>query len=120
MVILSLFSLKSSFRKKKNLIVSCVYKHPSICIQNFSELHLNPVLQKVTFENKQCVLMGDFNVDVLKTDSHNNSEFYNNLSSHFLTPHILQPTRLHCKTFIDNIFFDTLVYYSLSGALFSS
>ena len=66
---------------KKNLIVGCVYRHPSskISIHNFTNLHLDPVLQKISAENKQCVLMGDFNVDLLKIDSHNDS----NLSSHF-------------------------------------
>ena len=62
--------------------------------------------------------MGDFNIDLLKTDTHNDSNiFYNNLSSHFFTPHILQPTRLESKTLIDNIFFNSLEYQSSSGNL---
>ena len=61
--------------------------------------------------------MGDFNVDLLKTNSHNDSnEFLNNLNSHF--SYILQPTRLHSKTLIDNIFFNSLEYQSISGNLF--
>ena len=60
--------------------------------------------------------MGDFNVDLLKTNSHNDSnEFLNNLNSHFFTPYILEPTRLHSKTLIDNIFFNSLVYQSISA-----
>ena len=62
--------------------------------------------------------MGDFNVDLLKTESNNESNLvYNNLSSHFFTPYILQPTRLHSKTLIDNIFFNSLEYQSISGNL---
>ena len=62
--------------------------------------------------------MGDFNVNLLKTNSHNDSnEFYNILSSHFFTPYILQPTRLHSKTLIDNIFFNSLEYQSQRGNL---
>ena len=61
---------------------------------------------------------GDIYIDLLKTDIDNGSnEFYNNLSSHFFTPYILQPTRLRSKTLIDNIFFNYLDYYSNSGNL---
>ena len=112
--------IETQFPKKKNLIVGCVYRHPNsdISIQEFTNFHLQPILQKISTENKQCVLMGDFNIDLLKIDTHDDSnEFYNNLSSHFFTPYILQPTRLHSKTLIDNIFFNSLEYQSHSGNL---
>ena len=50
--------------------------------------------------------MGDFNVDLLKSSGNNNtaSDLLNNLSSHFFTPFVLQPTRLKSRTLIDNIF----------------
>ena len=100
------------------MIVGCVYKHPGsdISIQDFTNLHLSTNLQKISFENKQCALMRDFNVDLLKSNSHNQSkEFYNSMSSNFFTPFILQPTRLHSKTLIDNVFFNSLEYQSVSG-----
>ena len=112
--------IEIQFSKKKNLIVGCIYRHPSsgIPIQDFVKSHLDPILCKISSENKQCVLMGDFNVDLLKANSHNgSSEFYNNLSSHFFTPYIMNPTRLHSKTLIDNIFFNSLEYNSMSGNL---
>ena len=62
--------------------------------------------------------MGDFNVDLLKSNGNNEtSEFYNNLSNYFFTPFVLQPTRLKAKTVIDNIFLNTLEYKSNSGNL---
>ena len=62
--------------------------------------------------------MGDFNVDLLKSSTNNDANFfYNELSSHFFTPYILQPTRLRSKTLIDNIFFNSLDYKSYSGNL---
>ena len=39
------------------------------------------------------------------------------MSSNFFTPFILQPTRLHSKTLIDNVFFNSLEYQSVSGNL---
>ena len=106
--------------RKKHLIVGCIYRHPSskISVKDFTNLHLDPVLQKIGLEKKQCILMGDVNIDLLKTDSNKDcSDFYNSLSSQFFTPHILQPTRLQSKTLIDNIFFNSLEYFSTSGNL---
>ena len=69
-------------------------------------------------ENKQCILMGDFNVNLLKSNSDEAvSLFYNTLTSHNFAPFILQPTRLQAKTLIDNIVFNSLEYQSHSGNL---
>ena len=108
------------FPNKKNLIVGCIYRHPtsSISIEDFCKLQLDPILQKISLEKKQCVLMGDFNVDLLKVEINNDCNlFYNKLSSYFYSPFILQPTRLQSKSLIDNIFFNSLEYQSNSGNL---
>ena len=112
--------IEIKFNKKKDLIIGCLYRHPSskIPLQEFNQNFLDPVLQKINNEQKQCILMGDFNIDLLKYDVNDDvSLFYNNLSSVSFTPFILQPTRLHSKTLIDNIFFNSLEYESSSGNL---
>ena len=40
------------FPKRKNLIVGCIYRHPSseISLKDFTNLHLKPVLQKISAE----------------------------------------------------------------------
>ena len=86
---------------KKNLVVGCIYRHGSstLPLNEFTNDHLEPILQKISKEKKECVLMGDFNVDFLKSFNNNAaSEFYNTLSSYFFTPFILQPTRLRVKS----------------------
>ena len=108
------------FPDRKNMIIGCVYRHPSsnISVTDFTEKHLEPILHKISREKKECTLMGDFNVDLLKSSGNNAaSDFFNNLSSHFFTPFILQPTRLKAKTLIDNILVNTLEYQSNSGNL---
>ena len=45
------------------------------------------------------------------------NNFYNNLTSHFFAPYVLQPTRPRSKTLIDNIFINTVEYSSFSGNL---
>ena len=43
--------------------------------------------------------MGDLNVDLLKVSDNNAAgDFYNMFSSYFLTPFVLQPSRLKAKT----------------------
>ena len=71
---------------RKNLVVGCIYRHPSsaVSVSDFASKHLEPVLCKIGGERKECALMGDFNVDLLKcSDSNAAGEFYNGLSSHF-------------------------------------
>ena len=94
--------------KKSNLVIGCVYRHPSMSIDNFNKNFLTPLLEKLSKEpNKTIFLLGDFNIDLLKFDSCNNTKsFIDELSSNFLLPQILLPTRIsrNSKTLIDNIF----------------
>ena len=112
--------IEIKFQKKKNLIIGCIYRHPNskINIQEFNREFIDPLLHKINMENKQCILMGDFNIDLLKSDTNGDTnDFFNTLSSSLFTPYILQPTRLASKTLIDNIFFNSLEYQSYSGNL---
>jgi exonuclease III len=101
---------------RKNLIVGCIYRHPSESIREFSAENFEPILNKINKEKKECALMGDFNVDLISSTGNNAaSEFFNTMSSYFYTPFILQPTRLRSKTLIDNIFMNSLEYTATSG-----
>ena len=62
--------------------------------------------------------MGDFNIDLLKFKSHSATDgFLNTLGSNFFQPYIMQPTRItnHSTTLIDNIFFNSVEYFTISG-----
>ena len=112
--------IEIKFQNKKNLIIGCLYRHPTspVSVKDFNNGYLVPIIQKLNLENKQIMLVGDFNIDLLKINSNNDSnDFYNTLTSCLLTPFILQPTRLASKTLIDNIFFNSLEYQSYSGNL---
>ena len=67
--------------------------------------------------------MGDFNVDLLKIDQHEDSNlFYNVLTANGFRPLILQPSRVTntSATLIDNIFINDMVSKSKGGNLVSS
>ena len=63
--------------------------------------------------------MDNFNIDLLKYDTHSNSsDFLDAMYANFLLPYISAPSRatLHSKTFINNIFSNT-IDGSISGNL---
>ena len=67
--------------------------------------------------------MGDFNVDLLKIDNHDESNlFYNVLTANGFRPLVLQPTRVikSSATLIDNIFLNDCVVKSKGGNVVSS
>ena len=79
---------------------------------------INNCLDKVNNENKYCLVMGDFNVNLLNTDSHvATEEFLDMITSYYFSPYILQPTRIthHSVTLIDNILFNSTEHNTVSG-----
>ena len=55
---------------------------------------LSSTIEKIDWENKFYIILGDFNFDLLKLDSHLETEdFLDTIGSFSLQPHILQPTR---------------------------
>ena len=103
---------------KKNIIVGCIYRHPSssISIEDFSKEYLEPVLLHISRENKICSIVGGFIIDLLKVDTRDDYNTYLNvLSSNLFTPHIKQPIRPISKTLIDNIFLNSIEFSSCPG-----
>ena len=91
---------------KKNIVLGCIYRHPSMELQDFNVNYLEPLMDKLN-QDKHIFLHGDFNVDLIKTESDKETAvFFDNLSSNLFVPHITLPTRItpHSKTLINNIF----------------
>ena len=69
--------------------------------------YLNSATKKIHRERKYCVLMGDFNIDLLKYDQHQvTDDFINTLGAYFSNLIFFQPSHIteHNATLIDNIF----------------
>ena len=104
----------------KNTAVGCIYKHPGLTTQKFNFDYLRPLIDKLSIENKNIILLGDFNVDLLHYESNNPTrEFLDLMFSASLTPQITIPTRLtvRSRTLIDNIFTNSVEENSTSGNL---
>ena len=91
---------------EKPIIIGVVYRPPNTDIQKFNEI-LDNILVKIKCENKYLYLLGDFNINLMNSDSHTpTSEFLDLMYSNSLLPLITKPTRVTNETFslIDNIF----------------
>ena len=79
---------------------------------------INQPLDKISKEQKQIFLLGDFNINLLNYNEHQpTNEFLDSLASNSIIPYILQLTRLigHSKTLINNIFSNVLLCEAISG-----
>ena len=100
---------------QSNLICGVVYRHSNGNLDNFMD-YINKTIEKVHLQTKNSLIMGDFNIDLLNSCKPSN-DFINTLASFFYQPHILQPTRItdHTATLIDNIFFNSIEHFTISG-----
>ena len=95
-------------KNEKNMVASCIYKHPKQTIPDFLGNHLLPLLEKLSYENKQILIMGDFNINLLNYDDKNTANFLGTMFSYSYLPFVKTPTRVtgHSKALIDNIFYN--------------
>ena len=108
---------------QSNIIIGNIYRPPNSNIQLFND-KMNEIMTKITNEQKDCYLMGDFNIDLLKYQQHNDTNnFLDTMFSHSFLPAINRPTRItsHTATSIDNIFSNCLMQNNQSdnGILFT-
>ena len=87
------------------------YSHPSTNLTDFNCNYLNKLLENISKEQKSIFLLGDFNVNLLNYNEHNQTiEFLDSLASNSFIPFILQPTRItsQSSTVIDKIFLNVI------------
>ena len=107
-------------KKSKNTIVGCIYMHPKLGFDEFDNQLLSLMLEKVSFENKDVYLIGDFHINPLNYESNQETAiFLNNMHSDSLVPYITLSTLItpKSKTLIDNIFFIEVKEGALSEKL---
>ena len=97
---------KNVLQYKKNVLVGVIYRPPNTCPVRFKD-ELEKLLESIHREHKCCYIMGDFNLDLLKIESHIPTADYMDLMFSFsYIPMINRPTRVtqSSATLIDNIF----------------
>ena len=93
-------------------------------VNEFNSLFLNTLRENLLSEkNKEIVLLGDFNIDLLKyRKDHNAADFLDQMYSTSLVPQITSPTRItsHSRTLTDNIFSTVTSENAMSGNIVTS
>jgi len=87
-------------------VVGVLYRPPGQNLIEFN-IEIDDLLSSITRGTQTMMLLGDFNIDLLKINEHKETNlFYNCLTSHQLIPAITRPTRItpDSSTLIDNIF----------------
>ena len=107
---------------KKNLIVGSIYRPPNTDLSKFNNTFIT-ILDKLEKESKKSsFITGDFNLDLIKHDSHQpTSDFLNTILSYSFFPTITKPTRVtqFTSSLIDNIFTNTTDKDHRAGILLS-
>ena len=108
------------FLDSENLVICTLYRHPKGDFSEFQK-ELIKSIKRVSKQNKKIAVMGDFNIDLLNSNKHSNTEdFLNIMLENLMMPNIVGPTRINDKgkyTLIDNIFFNDFDSIDCSGNL---
>ena len=59
-------------KSNKNTIIECIYKYPKMALTDITQNFIQSLLDKLSFENKNIILLGDFNTDLL----HHENEYF--------------------------------------------
>ena len=79
--------------RKFNIIVGVIYKHPKMDVTD-SNNNWNNLLKNINQEQKQVLLLGVFNVDLMYFNEREPSnEFLDSLTSNSYLSYIIQPSR---------------------------
>ena len=118
--ILECVTVELTIKNHTNVVFSCNCRKPGSPIDTFCEtLELNLCdVESI----KTIFVCGDFNIDLLKHETHNNTKhFLDTMYSLGLYPLIDKPTRItdNSTTLIDNIFTNELRFNLISGIMYN-
>ena len=107
--IMESFTIELCINKKRNVIVSCVYRTPGSNVDIFNE-HLEIMNRKVSHPNKSKFLCGDFNLDLLKYNINlPTKRFVHLMFSCGMFPPISEPSRI-----TDEVQHESITYFLMS------
>jgi exonuclease III len=104
----------------KNIVIGIIYRSPSFNSEGEFTAFLNQLLSSVSSENKDFILMGDANIDLLNYKMHRpTTEYLDMLFCHGFIPSITNPTRItnNSATLIDHVFVKNPSPDQISGTL---
>ena len=96
-------SIQLDIKYVKPIIVSTLYRPPDSLVELFKPIE--ELLSLIDQENKECIVAGDFNCDLLKPDQNNPKHIKRIYKTYGFRQFIEKPTRTtsDSKTLIDHI-----------------
>ena len=89
------------------MIIGCIYKRPKQGTHDFNENYILPLMDKLSREKKDILIMGDFNINLLNYNNDKDTiTFLDTMFSNSFSPIITLPTKVGSisETLLDNIF----------------
>ena len=102
-------------------VIGVTYKPPESNTDIFVA-HFNDLMRIISKERKHGILMGDFNIDLIKVDMQNQTkDFVRSLYTNAFYPTISKPTRVteHSATRLDNLITNITGYCMRYGVLYN-
>lgn len=121
-IFIEVFNSDNETRHIAGTIIGIIYRSPSQKNEKQFISSLETLLDKIRGEDKEIVIMGDFNIDLLKSDTDANaSNLLDMLVTNQLTPRITVPTRVThgSATLIDHMYKKVSSAKCTSGTLIS-
>ena len=85
---------KDVFQLGKNVIIGTIYRPAATVTTQFNK-KLEAVVEKIQKENKKCYIMGDYDINLLNYDVHNNTaEFTDVMYANSFIPLVTRLTRI--------------------------
>jgi exonuclease III len=110
----------SNNSKEQNTIVGLIYRSPSYNNEKEFIASLENLLVKLERERKETVILGDFNMDLIKAHLHHpTSELLDIFMNYYFAPQISLPTRVtqNTATLIDHMYKNNPDKNSIAGTL---
>ncbi len=94
---------------ERSISLANIYRPPNDINEKYRQFiqEISPILASLEHENSECMVLGDFNINLLKLNEKEVfEEFFDTLTENSFYPKITMPTRFTIKhgTLIDNIF----------------
>ena len=92
----------------KCLVTGCIYKHPKQTVPNVLDIYIFPLLEKLSHENKQILIIRDLNINLLNYNDKNTANFLDEMFSYSYLPFLNMSTRVSgcSKALIYYIFYN--------------
>ena len=105
--------------RSKNAVIGVIYRPPHLNVDSFLE-DIEILLHRLSLENKDIHLSGDYNIDILKSNRSSQS-LLNLLNVYAIHPFISKATRISSvsSTLIDNVFSNAIDRNVASGIIYS-